>query len=108
MSRIRSTNTNPELLVKSILKLSGVDFTFQPPMYGSPDFKVGNHLIFVDGCFWHGCKLHCRIPKTNSDFWRMKITKNKKRDVHCNAYLRELGYKVKRVWEHDLKMGGRK
>lgn len=104
MSRIRSKNTNPELLVRGILTLAGVDFQQHPPIYGSPDFRVGNHLIFVDGCFWHGCKQHCRMPKTNVDFWKEKITRNRRRDRHCTTYLKKLGYKVRRIWEHDLKL----
>jgi DNA mismatch endonuclease, patch repair protein len=57
--------------------------------------------VFVDGCFWHGCPLHARDPKTNSDFWVAKISRNKKRDEDTNDELRMRGWRVVRYWEHD-------
>ena len=75
------------------------------PLVGKPDFVfLRFHLaIFVDGCFWHGCKTHCRIPKTNSDYWVSKIERNKKRDKHIRKELRKKGWTVIGIWEHELK-----
>jgi len=58
---------------------------------GSPDFVFCKPrlAIFVDGCFWHGCKDHCRIPESNRNYWVKKIDKNKKRDKSINKELKE-------------------
>ena len=59
--------------------------------------------MFVDGCFWHGCPKHGTQPKTNASFWRKKIATNKARDRKVNRLLRAKGWKVARVWEHELR-----
>ena len=71
---------------------------------GTPDFVFPKHkvVIFVDGCFWHGCSKHCRMPKGNSSYWNPKITSNKIRDRRVNRTLRRAGWKVLRIWEHEL------
>jgi DNA mismatch endonuclease (patch repair protein) len=58
--------------------------------------------VFVDGCFWHGCPRHATWPKTRAAFWRAKITGNKARDVAVGRALRRLGWRVLRLWEHEL------
>ena len=58
--------------------------------------------VFVDGCFWHGCPKHGTQPKSNAAFWRKKIAGNKSRDRRVNDALRKLGWKVTRIWEHEL------
>ena len=63
-------------------------------------FKKHKLVVFVDGCFWHGCPWHYRTPKTRSEWRDAKIEKNKKRDVIKTRKLRRLGWKVVRVWEH--------
>ena len=62
--------------------------------------------IIVDGCFWHGCR-RCikKTPKTNRKYWSWKIETNRKRDRRNAAKLRRLGWRVYRVWEHDVKKG---
>lgn len=60
----------------------------------------------MDGCFWHGCAKHATQPKSNSEFWMQKITKNKKRDRLVNRELRKLGWRVVRIWEHSLTKHG--
>lgn len=59
--------------------------------------------VFVDGCFWHGCPRHFIKPKGNAKFWRDKIATNRARDRKVNRSLRSMGWKVARVWEHELK-----
>ena len=72
---------------------------------GSPDFAFPErHLaIFVDGCFWHGCKKHSRLPKSNVAYWRAKLGRNVKRDRRSTRLLRQNGWKVLRFWEHSLR-----
>ena len=72
---------------------------------GKPDFffKQENVAIFIDGCFWHGCPQCGHIPKTRSDFWKAKITRNKERDMKVTSENEQKGVKVLRFWEHELK-----
>jgi len=59
--------------------------------------------VFVDGCFWHGCPKHATWPKNRAAFWLKKLLGNKARDRHVNRALRGRGWKVVRVWEHELR-----
>jgi len=70
-----------------------------------PDFVFRAHrlAVFVDGCCWHGCPLHATSPKTNAAFWRKKIAANRTRDRLVTRTLRALGWRVLRIWEHELK-----
>ena len=63
-------------------------------------FKKHKLIVFIDGCFWHGCPRHYRTPKTRSEWWDSKIQRNKLRDAQKTRKLRRLGWKVVRVWEH--------
>jgi DNA mismatch endonuclease, patch repair protein len=71
---------------------------------GNPDFVFRKErlCIFVDGCFWHGCKTHCRMPKSHQEYWNTKIDNNRKRDRRINQLLRANGWEVFRIWEHSL------
>lgn len=76
-------------------------FRTQWRVRGTPDFvwprlKVA---LFVDGCFWHGCPRCCRVSKSNTPFWRLKVKNNRSRDKRVSAALRRRGWKVLRVWE---------
>lgn len=73
-------------------------------LYGRPDFAFPRHrvLVFVDGCFWHGCPIHCRVPASHTDYWKEKIARNSVRDRTTNQVLRNRGWQVLRVWEHEL------
>ena len=69
-----------------------------------PDFvfpKAGL-AVFVDGCFWHGCPKHGTKPKGNAAFWLKKISGNQARDLLVNRALRRAGWRVLRIWEHEL------
>jgi DNA mismatch endonuclease (patch repair protein) len=74
------------------------------PDFVFPKSKVA---IFVDGCFWHGCPIHCAPPSSNSDFWSEKLAINKKRDLNVNRRLRRKHWSVFRFWEHQLNDGAR-
>lgn len=58
-------------------------------------------VVFVDGCFWHGCPDHGTRPATNADYWDDKIARNIERDVETTAYLQDSGWTVLRFWEHQ-------
>ena len=62
--------------------------------------------MFVDGCFWHGCPRCYTRPKTNRKFWDAKFTRSYARDRQVNRELRKLGWRVLRIWEHDLARRG--
>jgi DNA mismatch endonuclease (patch repair protein) len=72
---------------------------------GKPDFTFRklNVAVFVDGCFWHGCRKHFRMPKSNRPYWRRKLAKNQARDREINRQLKRGGWCVLRVWQHELK-----
>ena len=74
---------------------------------GNPDFYFPEQklAIFIDGCFWHGCPKCGHIPKTNTEYWREKIARNKKRDQSVTRKLRYRNFKVIRIWEHELQNG---
>ena len=74
-------------------------------VYGKPDFVFDKKRIavFVDGCFWHGCKQCRNIPTTNRSFWKKKIEGNKHRDVLVSRKLRREGWCVTRFWEHEVR-----
>ncbi len=74
------------------------------PLFGKPDFVFPQSrlAIFVDGCFWHSCPIHATQPKNNSAFWNKKFNDNKARDRLVTRTLRSKGWRVLRVWEHEL------
>jgi len=74
------------------------------PIFGKPDFifPKSKLAVFVDGCFWHGCPRHGTLPKRNAIFWRRKFSRNKSRDKLVNRTLRQSGWRVLRIWEHEL------
>jgi len=69
-----------------------------------PDFifRKLKLAVFVDGCFWHGCPKHFNQPANNREFWRRKLLSNKTRDALVTRTLRREGWRVLRVWEHEL------
>ncbi len=104
MSKVRGKNTGPELLLKGLL--DGRVFRYHPEgVPGSPDFanKKRKMAVFIDGCFWHGCPKCYREPDQNRMFWREKIARNRERDSRINRVLRKDGWKVIRIWEHQIK-----
>ena len=111
MSRIRSKNTKPELLVRSILHGLGYRFTVNGPknkkLPGKPDIVLPrfNTVIFVHGCFWHGhenCK-DFRLPKSRTEWWRKKLEGNVARDLRNQKAVKDLGWKVLIIWACELK-----
>ncbi len=105
MSRVRSKNTKPELALRSILKKSGITFKTHCELPGSPDllFSRKKVAVFVNGCFWHGCKRCSKTPKTRIAFWKKKIARNRERDENVKKKLNRMGFRSLTVWEHELK-----
>lgn len=106
MSRIRSRgNQATELALAKLFrrhKITG--WRRNQKVFGKPDFIFPKHklAVFVDGCFWHGCPKHGTQPKGNAAFWRKKISRNQIRDRLVTRTLRKAGWRVLRIWEHEL------
>lgn len=107
MSHIRSKDTGPEMRLRELLVSNGLgDFEMHPKeIPGRPDFYFAHRkaAIFVDGCFWHGCRECYQPPQSNAKFWKEKIKSNTVRDQKNNLELKRAGVAVIRISEHDLK-----
>lgn len=106
----RRTDTKPEIALRRALHARGLRFR--------KDFRIATEegasaradivfprrrvAIFVDGCFWHGCPDHCRVPTNNREYWAAKIARNRLRDQSVSAMLERAGWHVLRIWEHEL------
>ena len=111
MSSIKGRDTLLELNFEKILKSFGLRFKRNvQDLPGKPDvvFRKRKIVIFVDGCFWHGCKKHFSLPKSNKWFWARKIEGNIKRDVIINKFYKTVGWRVFRVWQHDVTKNSKK
>ncbi|WP_316809200.1 very short patch repair endonuclease [Pedobacter agri] len=108
MSRIKSKNTKPELIVRKFLHSLGFRFRIHVKrLAGTPDIVLTKYktAIFVHGCFWHGhsgCRYYV-VPKTRTDWWLAKINNNISRYQNSKNTLLAAGWKVIEVWECDLK-----
>lgn len=110
MAAIRSKgNKSTELRFRGLLIRSGLNgWKVQPPgIVGKPDFVFPNRrlAIFIDSCYWHGCQEHVRHPRTRKAYWRAKIFGNVKRDRYVSRLLKKQGWRILRIWEHDLSNG---
>lgn len=107
MSRQRSRNTQVEVLLRKELHRTGLRFRVHrrpvPGLRREADIVFGpaRVAVFVDGCYWHGCPQHATWPKTNADFWREKINRNRERDRDTDQKLVDVGWLPIRVWEHE-------
>lgn len=127
MSRIRGRgNKDTELALAKILRAHRITgWRRNQSVFGKPDFVFQKIklAIFVDGCFWHGCPKHCnpmkwlkkssmpanhppsprgRLRRTGRAFWQRKLSANKLRDRKVTRTLRRAGWRVLRIWEHEL------
>ncbi|WP_428834020.1 very short patch repair endonuclease [Microbispora maris] len=64
-------------------------------------FTKAKVAVFLDGCFWHGCPLHHTVAVTNAGFWAEKVRRTRERDAETDQLLKEAGWRVLRVWEHE-------
>lgn len=106
MSLVRSRgNENTELLLARILRANAVKgWRRNYRLFGNPDFVFPDArlAVFVDGCFWHSCRRHRSVPSTNRDFWTKKLRRNRSRDRLVTRTLRLRGWRVLRIWQHEL------
>ena len=107
MSRVRSRDTKPELLVRKLVHGMGYRYRLhRNDLPGKPDLVFGprRKVILVHGCFWHGhdCARGARQPKANADYWLAKIERNRSRDARVQEELRQAGWRVIILWECGL------
>jgi len=107
MSKIRSVNTRPEMVVRSLLHRRGYRFRLhRNDLPGKPDIVLPKHkaIILIHGCFWHGhnCKI-ASSPKSNKEYWTPKILSNRTRDARNLEKLREQGWHVLILWECEIR-----
>jgi len=107
MKKVKSVGTSLEKGMESILKSLRIMYQKQPNLQGHPDFRISgtNVLIFCDSSFWHGRRekeITGNAFKKNREFWREKLTENRKRDNRNNSALRKSGWSVQRFWDTDI------
>jgi len=104
----RRADTAPEVNLRRALHASGLRFRKDLVVKGVDAkakadvvFTRQKVAVFIDGCFWHGCPTHCRMPSRNRDYWEAKIGRNQERDYRVTAALAADGWRVIRIWEHE-------
>ena len=109
MAKVQGTNTTPEIQVRKLLHSMGYRFRLHRcDLPGKPDIVLSKYrtVIFVHGCFWHGCP-SCRRakirPKANSDYWEKKLDRNMQRDQENLAALQSMGWRTLVIWECETK-----
>ncbi|WP_332452011.1 very short patch repair endonuclease [Burkholderia ubonensis] len=107
MRRVRQTGTDIELRLRRALWAASLRYRIKMAnsLPGRPDvvFVTARIAVFVDGCFWHGCPLHGTRPVSNAIFWAEKIRRNQQRDRQVDEKLSAAGWRVIRLWEHEVK-----
>lgn len=103
----KGRDTKPELALRRAIHALGLRYRVSvrpvPEVRRTADmvFTRVKVAVFLDGCFWHGCPEHHTKSKTNSKYWADKVAANRRRDAETDALLREAGWLVIRVWEHE-------
>lgn len=105
MSRIRSKDTSPELILRKALWNRGYRYRIHYKLPGTPDIVfIGKKVaVFIDGCFWHKCPKCYVEPKSNLEYWLPKLERNAEKDKMNNDALGKKGWNVIRIWEHEIK-----
>lgn len=103
LSRMPVKDTGPELRLRSAMHGLGMRFRVSSRLPGRPDIVLtrARVAVFVDGCFWHACPSHGVVPKHNREWWTAKLARNVERDREKDDALRDLGWIVVHVWEHE-------
>src|SRR5262245_11884163 len=106
MSRIRGRgNRDTELVLATLLRRHRIwGWRRHLPLKGKPDFAFprARVAVFVDGCFWHRCPKCSKQPANNREFWNTKLSENVERDYRVTRALESSGWRVVRIWEHEL------
>ena len=108
MQAVKSKNTTPELIVRRLLHSNGYRYQLhRSDLPGCPDivFSRKKKIIFIHGCFWHGhsCARGARVPKSNTEYWTSKITRNRDRDAVVKKKLKANGWAQVVLWECETK-----
>jgi DNA mismatch endonuclease, patch repair protein len=106
MRLVKSQETSLEKKIRSRLWKRGIRYREnKSTLFGKPDLLVASKkvVVFIDSCFWHGCDMHLRMPRSNIDYWVNKINRNKKRDRFVNSHYKKRGWNILRFWEHQIK-----
>lgn len=105
MSRVRSKWTKPEKLIHNHLKGRKIKHKMHPKMMGNPDILIPDlkRVIFIHGCFWHKCPKCYKPPETRKEYWIEKVEKNAARDKKNEKLLLKEGWKVVKIWEHEIR-----
>jgi DNA mismatch endonuclease (patch repair protein) len=110
MSQVRGTgNLTTELRLIDLMRTERITgWRRGVALAGRPDFVFRERrvVVFVDGCFWHGCRCK-RLPTRHRAFWKSKLERNRLRDANVSDTLRKAGWQVIRIWEHELKKNPR-
>src|SRR5262245_56530052 len=105
MARIRAKDTSPERLLRCALWRAGLRYRLHRRTETAlPDlvFRRDRVVVFVDGCFWHGCPEHYVRPRSRGEFWDTKLARNVERDRAQTRDLEARGWRVCRIWEHAV------
>jgi DNA mismatch endonuclease, patch repair protein len=105
MSKVKHKDSKIEIAFRKKLWAKGFRYSKNSAKYfGKPDISLPKYktVIFIDSCFWHGCKKHGSIPATRRRFWTEKIDRNIERDREVSRYYKKQSWKIFRIWEHDL------
>jgi DNA mismatch endonuclease, patch repair protein len=104
----RRVDTSPEVALRRRLHADGLRFRKDyrlaaGDVHARADvvFPRQRVAVFLDGCYWHGCPEHCRMPARNADYWQAKIARNRARDARITKALTDEGWHVVRIWEHE-------
>lgn len=107
MSRQRTRDTDAEIALRRLLHARGLRYRVNQPLPGLArrradlTFPAHRVVVFVDGCFWHGCPQHGTQPKRNCEWWNAKLLRNIARDRETDEHMEAMGWRVVRVWEHE-------
>lgn len=106
MSKVRNKDSEIEVAFRKKLWNTGIRYRKNVIKYfGKPDLVLKKYkiAIFIDSCFWHGCKKHGSMPQVRRKFWKKKIERNKQRDKEVSRYYKKIGWNIIRIWEHEIK-----
>jgi DNA mismatch endonuclease, patch repair protein len=105
MSNIKSVSQLEKLVNKELWKKGVRARRNVKDLYGKPDWAIKKYkvVIFLDSCFWHACPIHGNMPKNNREFWEKKLMRNVERDREVTNFYQENGWKILRIWEHEVK-----
>jgi DNA mismatch endonuclease (patch repair protein) len=113
MTQVKSENTTPELVVRKLLFSMGYRYRIhRKDLPGKPDVVIPKYklVVFIHGCFWHGCPVcrHAQIrPVDNAEYWNKKLDKNKERDGKNKMELESNGWNVLIIWECETRKKNR-